>query len=62
MKVPYTYPPFKVISSHNCIVFRVGGIQDQEGMQKCVHLHLYICGYGCVEQELKNLIWSSFGI
>ena len=60
-KVPYTYPPFKVISRHNCTVFGVGGIQDWEGLQKCIHLHLYVCQYVCIEQELKNFIWSSWG-
>ena len=36
--VPYTYPPFKVISNHNCTVFGVGGIQDWEG-----HENAFIC-------------------
>ena len=59
MKVPYIESPFKVISSHHCTVFGVGGVQDQKGAQKCIHLHLYVCQYVCIEQELKNLIWGS---
>ena len=58
MKVPYIESPFKVISIHHCTVFGVGSVQDQEEAQKCIHLHLYICWYVCIEQELKNLIWS----
>ena len=50
------YPPFQTISSHNCTVFGVGSVQDWEGAYKCGHLHLYICLYGCIELELKNLI------
>ena len=26
MKVPYTYPPFVIISIHNCTVFGVGDV------------------------------------
>ena len=62
MRVLYTHTPFKTISSHNCTVFGVGGVQDWKGACKCICLHLYICPYVCIEQELKNLIWSSQGV
>ena len=31
MKVPHIESSFKVISSHHCTVFGVGGVQDWEG-------------------------------
>ena len=58
MEVPYTCPEFISISNHYCTVFGVGGVQDWEGVCKCNHLHLYVC----IEQELKNLIWSSWRV
>ena len=48
MKVPYTDPPFGVISSHNCTDFGVGAILDQEGgtkMHSFASVYLLICLY-----------------
>ena len=60
MKVPYTYPPFEVISSHHCTVLGVGGCSGSGGGTK-IHsfasVHLSVM---CIEQELKNLIWGSW--
>ena len=38
MKVPYTYPPFEVISSHHCTVFGVGVFRIGRG-----HENAFIC-------------------
>ena len=56
MKVPYTCPPFEVISSHHCTAFGVGVFRIGRGHKNAICLHLYICQYVCIEQELKNLI------
>ena len=45
MKVPYTYPPFHVTSSHYCTVFGVGGVQDWEGAQ---NVFICICTSVCM--------------
>ena len=38
MKVPYTYPPFQVTSSHHSTVFGVGGVRIGRG-----HENVFIC-------------------
>ena len=38
MKVPYTYPPFHVTSSHYCTVFGVGDVEIGRG-----HENAFVC-------------------
>ena len=48
MKVPYIESSFKVISSHHCTVFGVGGCSGLGGgMKMClfVSVHLSVCVY-----------------
>ena len=40
MKVPYTYPPFKVISSHDCTVLGLGVLRTRRG---CKNVFICIC-------------------
>ena len=46
MKVPYTYPPFHVTSSHYCTVFGVGGCSESEG--RCKNTFICICTSVCM--------------
>ena len=77
MKVPYTYPPFKVISSHNCTVFGVWAIQDWEGAQNafvctCTSVGMFVLSrssktiFGAprgegVNVKFSTLVFSDFG-
>ena len=47
IKVPYTYPPFKVISNHHCTVFGLESVKDWEGtaMLLLASVHLSVCVY-----------------
>ena len=41
MKVPYTYPPFQVISNHHCTIFGEGQYLESEG--SCKNAFICIC-------------------
>ena len=78
MKVPYTYPPFQVISSHHCTVFGVGVFRIGRGCKNvfiCVCMSVGMCVlsrssktlYGAPEGEGVNgkfsiLVFKDFGV
>ena len=43
MKVPYIESQFKVISSHYCTVFGVGGYLESEGGHVCICTSVCMC-------------------
>ena len=78
MKVPYTCPPFEVISSHHCTVLGIWGVQDQEGHKNvlvCICTSVGMCVlsrssktlFGAPEEEGVNekfsiLVFKDFGV
>ena len=54
MKVPYTYPPFKVICNHHCTAFGVEWCSGLEGgmkMQLFASVYLSVCVYWAGAQK-----------
>ena len=46
MKVPYTYPPFQVISSHDCNDFGIEEYLESEG--RCKKAFICVCTSVCM--------------